>query len=151
MPVKPPTFQPPRKAKKEAPVPLVLNAPSVPPPTTIDEARAANPNLAPGAQLTAPLAAASGPIDVQPESLVVVVAKNFWQNATVVAIRNAALAAIGLALFSIAMQVVAANGDLSQVNWQTTQKVAIGTVSFSLASAYAAWWRRRDNNAVVQG
>ena len=143
-------IQPVKPALKGGKAALVQNPPTPPAPTTIAEARAAIPNLAPGATLTAPLAPATGPLNVQPEALIVVVAKNFWQNATVVALRNAVFAAIGLAVFGVAMQHVSANGDLTQVNWQTTQKLAIGTVAFSLASAYASWWRRRDNNAVVQ-
>jgi hypothetical protein len=103
-------------------------------------------DLVEGTPLTAPLAPASGPIAGAPESLVVVTVKKFWQSPTIVALRNAVGVAVGGAMLLVAAQVVGVNGDLSQINWQTTQKLAIGAIAFSLASAYAAWWKTRDNN-----
>lgn len=120
-----------------APVPVVY--------ATIQDARKAGAET--GTMLSAPLAPASGTITGAPESLVVVTVKSFWNSPTIIALRNAVVAAVGLAVFGFAGQVMAANGDLAQINWETTQKIAIGTVAFSLASAYAAWWRGRDNNA----
>jgi hypothetical protein len=126
--------------------PLVQNPPA---PTTIEEARAQGLAVA-GASISAPLAPKRGPIAGEAGTFVVTVLKDFWKSATIVALRNAVGAAIGIALFGVAMQIVSVNGDLSQINWQTTQKLAIGAIAFSLASAYAAWWKRRDNDPVKQ-
>ena len=128
-------------------------------PTTIQEARADG--AVAGTMLAAPLAPASGPIDVPDpvatkgdvvgkEPLVVVTVKAFWESATIKALRNAAATAIGLALLVIAAQVVSTGGDVWTINWQTTEKAAIAAAAFSLASGYAAWWKSRDNNPVHQ-
>jgi hypothetical protein len=119
------------------------------PPATIQEAKAAG--AVEGTVLQAPLAPATGPIAGAPESLVVVTVKSFWASATVKALRNAVATAIGLALLIVAAQIVSANGDVSTINWETTQKAAIAAAAFSLASGYAAWWKSRDNNAVKGG
>jgi hypothetical protein len=115
-------------------------------PTTIREALAAG--AVAGTPLTAPLSPKSGPIPGKPGDLVVGVLKGFWESPTIIALRRAVGTAIGLALMAISGQVMAANGDLSQVNWDTTQKIAIAAGAFSLASAYAAWWKKRDNDPV---
>lgn len=104
-----------------------------------------------GQPITAPLVSSKGPVDAASGAFVVTVLKNFWESPTIVAIKQAVYAAIGIALFGVAMQVVNVNGDLSQINWETTQKLAIGAIAFSLASAYAAWWKRRDNDPIKQG
>jgi hypothetical protein len=133
---------------KEADVGKKTPAPTpqpVPSPATIDEARAQGLAIQ-GQMISAPLTAKSGDIQLPPGSFVVTVVKGFWQSPTIVAIRNAVFAAVGLALLGVAGQVMAANGDLSQINWQNTQKIAIGTICFALASAYAAWWKKRDND-----
>jgi hypothetical protein len=128
-------------------------------PTTIQEARAGGAVV--GTILAAPLAPASGPIDVPKpvattddmigrEPLVVVTVKAFWQSATIKALRNAVLTALGIALGIVAAQIIVAQGDIWEINWQTTEKAAIAAAAFSLASGYAAWWRAKDNNAVHQ-
>jgi hypothetical protein len=131
-----------KQTKAPAPVPVPVAATFA----TIQDARKAGAEE--GTMLAAPLAPAVGAIQGAPESIVVVTVKSFWNSPTIIAIRNAVIGAVGLALLGVAGQVMASNGDLSQINWQTTQKIAIGTVCFSLASAYAAWWKARDNNAV---
>ena len=149
----PPKWTPPSAKKKGVPVPLISTVPPtpvVPAPATIEDARSAGLAVA-GTQLAAPLSPKNGPIVGEAGSLVVTVVKNFWQSPTIVAIKNAVYAAVGIALFGVAMQVVGVNGDLAQINWQTTQKLAIGAAAFSLASAYAAWWKRHDNDPVKQG
>jgi hypothetical protein len=148
----PPKWVPPKTKKNGGPVstqPLVQNPP-VPAPTSIEEAKGIA-GFGPGTAITAPMSPKSGPIAGVAGSFVVTVIKDFWQSPTIKAIRNAVFAAVGIALFGVAMQVVSVNGDLGQINWQTTQKLAIGAVAFSLASAYAAWWKRKDNDPVKQG
>jgi hypothetical protein len=131
--------------------------PDIPQPATIQDARAGGATT--GTLLSAPLAPATGPIDVpEPvaakggtpgaEPMVVVVVKKFWQSATIKALRNAVGVAVGAALLVVALQVVSVSGDVAQINWQTTQKAAIGAAAFSIAAAYAAWWKSRDNNPV---
>lgn len=137
-------------------------------PATIQDARAAG--AVPGTMLAAPLAPSTGPItvgvaDVVPaktetkpdgttittpaqEPMVVVTVKRLWDSPTIKALRNAVAGAVGLALLVVAVQIVAENGSIWAINWQTTQKAAIAASAFSLASAYAAWWKRHDNNAV---
>lgn len=127
-----------------------IRVPVVPAPANIEDAKALA-NFGPGTPITAPMAPKNGPLAGEAGSLVVTVVKNFWDSPTIKAIRNAVAAAFGIALFGVAMQVVSVNGDLGQINWQTTQKLFIGAVAFSLASAYAAWWKRRDNDPIKQG
>jgi hypothetical protein len=126
--------------KKTPPAPVAATF------ATIQDARQAG--AVTGTMLAAPLAPATGPIVGAPESIVVVTVKKFWSSPTIVALRNAVGVAVGGAFLLITSQVIEASGDLSKINWQTTQKLAIGAVAFSLASAYAAWWKTRDNNAV---
>lgn len=128
----------------------------LPVPTTIDEAKAAHLTatgeaLTPGTLLLAPLATKRGPLAGEAGSLVVTVVKDFWDSPTIKALRAAVGTALGLSLLAVSGQVMAASGDLAAVNWQTTQKIAIAAGAFSLASAYAAWWKRRDNDPVKQG
>lgn len=115
-------------------------------PKTITEAIAQG--LKAGDPVTAPLTPKRGTIEGQPGDLVVGVLKDFWESPTIIALRRGIATALGLALLAISGQVMAANGDLSAVNWETTQKVAIAAGAFSLASAYAAWWKRNDNDPV---
>lgn len=137
-------------------------------PTTIQEARASG--AVEGTMLSAPLAPATGPITVgvapvvpattetlpngtilitpAQEPLVVVAVKRLWDSPTIQALRNAVLTACGLAVAVVALQIITANGDLWAINWQTTQKAAIAAAAFSLASGYAAIWKRKDNNAI---
>lgn len=115
-------------------------------PTTIREALAAGATA--GTPLVAPLSPKSGPIPGKSGDLVVNVLKGFWESPTIIALRRAVGTAIGLALMAISGQVMAANGDLAQVNWETTQKIAIAAAAFSLATAYAAWWKKHDNDPV---
>lgn len=133
---------------------------TAPAPTTIQAALAGG--AVPGTILAAPLAPSSGPIPgPEPvagtkdtpgrQQLVVVAVQSFWQSKTVKALRNAVGYAIGLALLVVAVQIVSAGGDLWDVNWQTTQKAAIAAGAFSLASAYAAYWKNRDNNPIAGG
>lgn len=124
-------------------------APNVPAPATLAEAKAL-PGFGEGTVIAAPMSAKTGPLSGAAGSLVVTVVKDFWQSPTIKAIRAAVIAAIGIALFGVAMQIVSVNGDLSKIDLQTTEKLFIGAVAFSLASAYAAWWKRRDNDPVKQ-
>ena len=119
----------------------------VPSPVTMDAAKSQGLAVS-GTMMAAPLAPKSGQIPGESGSLVVTVVKNFWESPTIKAIRNVVIGAVGLAFFGVAAQIMAVNGDLMQVNWQTTEKIAIGTIAFSLASAYAAWWKTRDNDPV---
>ena len=128
--------------------PLTQNPSVSPLPTTVAEAQAQGIVVGPGTPITAPLAPQKGPVQGEAGTFVVGVLKNFWQSPTIVAIRNAVLAAFSIAILGLAMQVVSVNGDLWQINWQTTQKLFIGAVAFSLASAYAAWWKRHDNDPI---
>jgi hypothetical protein len=150
----PPKWVPPKTTKKNggpvATQPLVQNPPPVPAPATIEDAKAL-PGFGEGTPITAPMSAKTGPLSGAAGSLVVTVVKDFWKSPTIIGIKNAVLAAVGIALFGVAMQVVSVNGDLSKIDLQTTQKLFIGAVAFSLASAYAAWWKRRDNDPVKQG
>jgi hypothetical protein len=116
-------------------------------PTTIDEAKAIGPVTA-GQMVSAPLMPISGPIPGKSGDFVAGVLKNFWQSPTIKAIRNAVIGAVGLGLFGFAAQIIAVSGDFTQINWQTTQKLFIGSVAFTLASAYAAWWKNHDNDPV---
>ena len=128
-------------------------------PTTIQDAKADG--AVSGTLLMAPLAPATGPITVgvaEPvragggraaqEPMVVVVVKSFWDSPTIKGLRNAVATAVSLAVGIIVVQIMAVNGDITQINWHTTQKAAIGAAAFSLASAYAAWLKRNDNNPV---
>lgn len=149
----PPKWVPPKAKKNGGPVstqPLVQNPPPVPAPATIDDAKAIA-GFGAGTPVTAPMSAKTGPLAGAAGSLVVTVVKNFWESPTIIAIKNAVLAAVGVALFGVAMQIASVKGDLGQINWQTMQKLFIGAVAFSLASAYAAWWKRRDNDPIKQG
>lgn len=128
---------------------LVQNPPPVPAPATIAEAKAI-PGFGEGTPVTAPMSPKSGPLEGAAGSLVVTVIKNFWQSPTIIALRNAVITAVGLAFFGVAMQVVSVNGDFSKIDLQTTEKLFIGSVAFTLASAYAAWWKRKDNDPVKQ-
>lgn len=133
-------------------MPLTSTPPvaSVPAPATITDAKAI-PGFGSGTPVTAPMSSKTGPLAGAAGSLVVTVIKNFWQSPTIIAIRNAVFAAVGLGFFGFAMQVVSVNGDFSKIDFQTTEKLFIGTVAFTLASAYAAWWKRHDNDPVKQG
>lgn len=128
--------------------------PVVPPPpapvapvlSSIQDAKAAG--AVEGTILSAPLAPASGPVNGKPESLVVVTLKTFWQSATIKALKNAVLTAIGLAFGVVATQIVVAGGAVSNIDWNVTLNAAIAAAAFSIASAYAAWWKKHDNNVV---
>lgn len=125
-------------------------------PTTIQQAKAQGAKA--GDFLSAPLAPAGGPIPVDEapiarkgdepgrEPMVVVAVKAFWQSPTIKGLRNAVVTACGVAALVVAVQIISVNGDISKIDLQTTEKAAIGALAFSLASAYAAWWKRRDNN-----
>lgn len=128
--------------------PITQNPPAPAPPTTIEEAKAAGIAVAPGVALVAPLSPKSGPIAGEAGTFVVTVVKAFWDSPTIKAIRAAVLTALGLALLVFATQIISSNGNLSNVNWDTTEKAAIAAAAFSLASAYAAWWKRKDNDPV---
>lgn len=133
----------------------------IPQPATIQDAKAGG--AVAGTMLSAPLAPSTGPIDtpIQPvarkgdepgrEPMVVVAVKSLWQSATVKALRAAVMTACGLAVLIVAAQIISANGDIWAINWQTTQKAAIGAGMFSLASAFAGWWKVHDNNAIAKG
>lgn len=145
----PPKWTPrPPAAKADEAVTAPMTPAAPPPPATIDEAR--DQGLAvTGTSIAAPLAPKKGPIpNTESGHLVVTVVKDFWESPTIKAIRNAVITAVGLAVLVVAVQVVAVQGDLSQVNWQTTQKAAIAAAAFSLASGYAAWWKKRDNDPI---
>lgn len=127
-------------------IPTTPAKPVEKPPTNITEALAQGAKA--GDLVVAPLSPKRGEIPGQPGDLVAGVLKNFWDSPTIIALRRAVGTAIGLALLAVAGQVMAANGDLTSVNWETTQKIAIAAGAFSLASAYAAWWKRNDNDPV---
>ena len=128
-------------------MPLIQNASA---PTTIDEAKTQGVAVA-GAQFMAPLGPKSGAIDLPAGSFVIGVVKNLWDSPTIKALRNAAATACGLAVGVFVVQVLAVNGDLWAINYQTTEKAAIAAAAFSLASAYAAWWKAHDNDPLKQG
>jgi hypothetical protein len=130
------------------PTPDPAQAPS---PTNLVEAKEQGIPIGPGTQITAPLAPKSGPVPGKSGDFVVGVLKDFWESPTIKALRNAVVTAVGLGVLAVVGQVLAANGDLWAVNWQTTQKIAIAATAFSLASAYAAWWKRKDNDPIKQG
>ena len=133
--------------KPYTPTPAPEVSPLSPPaPATIQAAKEAGATA--GTVLSAPLAPASGPIAGQPESLVVTVLKGFWQSPTVKAARNAIIGATSAAVAVLGVQILAANGDIFSVNWQTTEKAAIAALAFNLATAYMTWWKTRDNNPV---
>jgi hypothetical protein len=131
-------------------MPLTQNPPAPAAPTTIDEAKAQGLAVT-GTQFMAPLASSSGAIDHPSGSLVVTVVKGFWESPTIKAIWHVVAGAVGLAILGVAGQIMAASGDITAMNWQTTEKIFIGTLAFALASAYAAWWKTKDNDPVKQG
>lgn len=124
----------------------------VPAPETIQEARAAG--AVPGTMLSAPLAAAKGPIDLPAESLVVVTVKKFWDSPTAKAIKGVlitAVAAVSLALGATFLTTWS-NGrsifEKGAVDWRKTEiacEVAGGGV---IVAALMGWARKRDNNPV---
>lgn len=136
----------PRTLKGEA-MPLMQNPPALGAPTSIEEAKALGPVTA-GQLVVAPLTPINGPIDGKPGDFVAGVLKGFWESPTIKALRNAVATAVGLGIGVVTTQIIVAQGNLWDVNWQVTQKAAIAVVAFSLATAYAAWWKKHDNDPV---
>ena len=118
---------------------------------TIQEAKAAG--AVEGSILSAPLAPAHGPIQGEPESLVVVTLKNFFETPTWKAVRTVFQAA-GLAVFvtfaASLMNVWSAGKsvfDAGAIDWRATERVAELAAGPVLVAGLMALMKKKDNNA----
>lgn len=137
-----------RKAPPDPPAPLPAEpATVIMQPTNIAEARELGLAVV-GTPITAPLAPKEGAIPGKSGDFVTTVLKNFWESPTIQKLRNAVGLAILLALGVIAVDVIEANGDVKKIDWNVTSNAAIAAGAFSLASGYAAWLKKRDNDPV---
>jgi len=108
-----------------------------------------------GTILAAPLAPATGPIDVKPESLVVVTAKNFFDTSTWTAIKAvliSAFAAIALTLGTTFISTWSSGKsifDKGAVDWHATEIACEVSGGGIIVTAVMAWAKKHDNNPSV--
>lgn len=147
-PVSPPSAPLPQAG---LPTPLAVQAASTPFPSI---ASAKADGAVAGTVLSAPLAPATGPIEGEAESLVVVTVKNFFDSKTWKAIRAvlvSATALVALALMDTFVGVWTSGKsvfDTGAIDWRMTERACEIAAGLYIGSVVMAWARKYDNNAV---